>query len=107
MKKIPKIHFLMIFCEKIHIFQLLSKKPDTCFFAALACFFIPDGGLNLAYVSRSHHKHAESRLPDTASDGKRQLTAEKHLVEWKGSSVLASGEAELAHKALFVNSYAH
>ena len=80
---------------------------NACRFAALDSILIPDTALHLTYMSRAHHKHAKSRLTDTAAHGKRKLSAKKHTVERKSTSVVTAALVKLTLKRHLVNPDTH
>ena len=89
------------------ILRALSQQRHARRFADLHRFAVPYARLYLAYVGASHHKHAKTRLTDTAADGKGKLAFEKHLVEGKNPSFVAPRKRQLSVKRLRVNSDSH
>ena len=70
-------------------------------------FSVPDAGLDLTDVSATHHKHAKTRLTDTAANGKRKLIIEKHPVEGEGATVITARERQLTVERFTVNTDSH
>ena len=53
-----------MFCDHLRFAFEKLKKSYARTFATEECFFIPYRGLNLAYVSALHHKHAKRSIEE-------------------------------------------
>ena len=71
------------------------QKRNSVLCSFLLYFLRPQGNMYLTDVSLAQEEHTDTGLSDTAADGVWKLLVQDGFLEWKLSSVIASGFCKL------------
>ena len=83
------------------------QKRNSVLCSFLLYFLRPQGNMYLTDVSLAQEEHTDTGLSDTAADGVWKLLVQDGFLEWKLSSVIASGFCKLFVKCRFVYTDTH
>ena len=86
---------------------MVSYQRHASLGTLAAHVFGPDAGLDFADMCLVEQHHAQSALPDTASDTQRQLSVEQLTVEVELLAVFLALEGQLAQQGFLVYADAH